>query len=146
MLTLAAISERERMSKHIPTVQAIYEAFGRKDIPAILSRISDDISWDYAPVSTDVPWLQARRGKDGVVAFFQALGTECEHTHFAVKALLGNERLVVALIDLDLTVRRTGRTIREVDEAHVWHFDDRGQVISMRHCADTHAHQLAWTK
>jgi ketosteroid isomerase-like protein len=30
---------------NVATVQSIYEAFGRGDIPAILDRISDDVIW-----------------------------------------------------------------------------------------------------
>ena len=31
----------------------------------------------------------------------------------------------------------SGKRFSEVDEAHLWHFDDRGRVARFRHCADT---------
>jgi ketosteroid isomerase-like protein len=138
------IGERDGMSNNIVTVEAIYAAFGRGDLPAILEKVADDIAWEYQPISTDVPWLQPRRGRDGVSAFFQALGSAVEITRFTVNAVIGHGNLVVGLCDFEGTVRATGRTVREVEEAHVWHFDDRGRAIKFRHCVDTHAHWLAW--
>ena len=32
---------------HIETVQKIYEAFGKGDVPAILGHLSDDADWEY---------------------------------------------------------------------------------------------------
>ena len=39
----------------IETVQQIYQAFGRGDVPAILDHLADDVDWECGPVSTDVP-------------------------------------------------------------------------------------------
>lgn len=50
----------------------------------------------------------------------------------------------MALIDLDATVRATGRRVVEEDEVHIWHFNDAGFVQRFRHRADTHLHHLAW--
>lgn len=125
------------------TVQAIYAAFGRGDVPAILEHIGEDCLWEYQPTTTDVPYLQARRGRGGVAEFLQTLGTEVQVTKFEVTAVLESARIVVALLNVDGTIKKTGKSWREVDEAHVWHFDERGKVVKFRHCADTHAHYLA---
>jgi len=140
----ASISDGERMTKHIATVEGIYAAFGSGNVPAILEHLSDDVAWEYQPISTTVPWLQARRGKEGAVAFFQALGAGLAITKFGVNKILATDQLVVALINLEGAVKATGRAIREVDEVHLWHFDERGRVAKFRHCADTHQHWLAW--
>ena len=34
------------MSEHAETVNAIYEAFGRGDIPSILGRLDPDVRWE----------------------------------------------------------------------------------------------------
>ena len=130
---------------NLTTVQTIYAAFGRGDVPAILEAIGDDCLWEYQPISTEVPYLQRRRGRAGVLEFFQAVGAELQITKFEVKTLLDGGKLVVALIDLDATVKRTGKSFREVDEAHLWYFDERGKVAKFRHCVDTHAHHVAFT-
>ena len=126
---------------HADTVQQIYKAFGRGDIPAILARLSDDVEWEYGVTSTDVPWLQPRRGRAAVPEFFQALQAIDFHT-FRPKAVLEQGAVVVALIDLEATVRATGVRLVEDDEVHIWHFDDTGRVVRFRHRADTH---LQWT-
>lgn len=53
---------------------------------------------------------------------------------------------MVALFDLEVTVKDTGKRIVEQGEAHIWHFDDSGMVIRFRHCADTLQHAMALRK
>lgn len=63
------------MTNHLTTATAIYEAFGRGDIPTILSHMADDIKWeqwaDNTAQQAGVPWLQARHGKAGSSNFFK---------------------------------------------------------------------------
>lgn len=127
---------------NIESVRAIYEAFGRQDVPSILARLSADVSWDAVYGEHEVPWIRARRGPAGVGEFFGTLmGLEFEH--FAVTRVLGDGDMVVALIDLDATVKATGKKIRERGEVHIWRFDDAGKVIAFRHVVDTLQHQRA---
>lgn len=133
---------------YIETVKGIYSAFGRQDIGAIVHAMSDDVVWEYAydaAAHAAVPWLLPRRGKEGVLAFFQALGSGLRIQHFAVNAVLGEGSRVVALIDLDAEVAQTGARVCERDEVHVWHFDPTGKVIRFRHASDTLQHYRAAT-
>lgn len=123
---------------HTGTVQKIYEAFGQGNIPAILECVSPSVEWEYGVNSTDVPWLQPRRGREGVVEFFQALGGALEVTKFQPKVLLEQGNLVVALTDFEATVKATGRQIVEEDDVHIWYFDSDGLVSRFRHRIDTH--------
>ena len=56
------------------TVKAIYEAFGKGNIPFILSCLDENIEWeswtDNTAQKTGVAWLQGRHGKDEVSEFF----------------------------------------------------------------------------
>jgi uncharacterized protein len=124
-------------------VQAIYEAFGRGDVPAILEHMSDDVDWDYGAAANEVPWLARRRGRAGVAKFFESLGG-LSIQRFVPKALLSSENIVVALIDFEGTVKNTGKGIREEDEVHVWHFDASGKVARFRHVVDTAQHAAAY--
>ena len=54
------------------TVKAIYEAFGRGDVTTILDRLDDAVEWETTVPVSDVPWLQARRGKANIVVFKNA--------------------------------------------------------------------------
>jgi ketosteroid isomerase-like protein len=130
---------------HVDTVQQIYEAFGRGDVPAILDRLADGVEWEYGVNSTDVPWLQPRRGRAQVAGFFQDL-TALEFHRFQPKTFLEAGSIVVVLIDLDVTVRSTGGRIVEEDEVHIWHFDAGGRVSRFRHRVDTHEHWAAYKR
>ena len=127
---------------HVKTVQSIYEAFGRGDVPTILGFLADNVEWDYGVTSTNVPWLQPLRGRAEVPRFFQSLA-DLEIQKFVVKHLLESGDLVVALLDLEGTVRSTKRPIVEEDEVHIWHFDGKGKVSRFRHRADTFQHWVA---
>lgn len=128
---------------NIDTVKKIYEAFGRGDIPAILERLSPDVDWDYSQTS-DVPWLTHRRGRDGVAAFFQA-AADLDFRVFAPKEIIGSEdgKIVVALVDVEATVKSSGGSFREEDEIHLFRFGPDGRIARFRHGVDTAKHLAA---
>ena len=126
---------------NLPAVQAIYEAFGRGDVPAILERIADDVDWERNGVDHGVPWLTPGRGKAQVAAFFQSLAAT-EIGKFAPTNMLEGGNQVVAVIDIELTVKATGATIRD-EELHLWTFGPDGKVTAFRHVVDTAQHVAA---
>lgn len=138
-----AIGERGVMSKNVSTIQNIYAAFARGDIPSILEHVADDCIWEYGLAPNDVPWLKARTGRSGAAEFFQTLVTSVDVKAFSVPTIVETEKLVIALVQIEFDVKRTGKTVREDNEVHLWHFDDKGRVIKFRHCVDTLQHQRA---
>ena len=48
------------------TVHTIYEAFGRGDVATIIDKLDDAVEWETTVPVSDVPWLQARRGKANI--------------------------------------------------------------------------------
>lgn len=128
----------------IETVKKIYEAFGRGDFPVILEHLSDDVVWEYGTIDSGVPWLAHRRGRRGAAEFFATLQT-LNITRFEINDIVGGGNVVVGLINIDMTVKATGKTIEERDEVHVWRFDERGRVVRFRHVVDTLAHARALT-
>jgi ketosteroid isomerase-like protein len=128
---------------NLATVRGIYAAFGRRDIPAILETLAEDVVWEYGPVSTDVPGLQPRRGRAEVGKFFEALG-DIDFARLEATAFFESGPTVVVLLQLEAVVRATGRTVTEDDEVHIWHFDAAGQVSRFRHRVDTRQHHLAY--
>lgn len=75
------------MSDPVQTVQTIYAAFGRGDVPTILEQPSPDVRWEYGAGPNEVPWLQPRRGHAGVAEFFAALA-DLKLTAFSPKEFL----------------------------------------------------------
>lgn len=128
---------------NLKTIEEIYTAFGRGDIPAILGRLAEGVEWEYGTAPNGVPWLQPRRGRGEVAAFFESLRL-LDIRKFAPKTLIEGRGVVVALIDVELTVKKTGKPIVEEDEVHLWHFDAEGRVIRFRHRVDTHQHVAAY--
>jgi ketosteroid isomerase-like protein len=129
---------------NIGTVQAMYEAFGRGDVPAILEHIADDVSWEAWEVentaqSAGVPWVQARSGHEGVTEFFREIGEGLEFHDFEPVNLLEGGNQVAATIRIDFTVTATGSRHQD-EEVHLWTFGPDGKVTGMRHYIDTAKH------
>jgi ketosteroid isomerase-like protein len=57
--------------RNTETVQEIYKAFGRGDVPAILDKLDDHVEWETQVPVPGVPWLQSRRGKENIADFFK---------------------------------------------------------------------------
>ena len=91
---------------HIGTVQQLYEAFGKGDVPAILGHLADDVDWEYGGDATGLPWLQARRGPAQVAGFFQDLAA-LDIQRFQPTTFLESGNVVVVLIQLEVVVRAT---------------------------------------
>jgi ketosteroid isomerase-like protein len=127
---------------NLQTVQEIYGAFGKGDVPAILSKLADDVEWD-TDAAGDVPLNKPRRGRDGVGEFFAATQLD-DFTNFSPTTFLESGNVVVALIDVAFTVKATGKSMTQLDEVHIWRFDNEGKVASFRHRVDTHAQHLAF--
>jgi ketosteroid isomerase-like protein len=134
---------REAPMSAVETVQEIYAAFGRGEVPAILERLAPEVEWEYGG-TREVPWLEPRSGREGAKAFFESLAA-IEIRSFAVKRLLADGPLVVALVDIEFTVRATGKRVVEEDEVHLWHLDGAHRVRRFRHRVDTLAHRQALT-
>ena len=136
------------MSQNLPTVQAIYEAFGKGDIPTILSHLADDVNWeswaDNSAQKAGVPWLQSRKGKDGVLAFFQLIGNPevFQIKEFQVLSMMDGGHQIAAEFVIEADILTTGGHFRD-EEVHLWTFNDQGKVVRLRHYTDTHKHMLA---
>jgi ketosteroid isomerase-like protein len=132
----------DNKNDNLASVQSIYAAFGRGDVPAILEHLGEDVAWDYGLADQGIPWLVERKGRAGVVAFFQSLaGFQIQK--FDVKAIVGKADLVLALVEVEGIVASTGRRVSDPAEVHVWHFDERGKVRRFRHAVDTLQHYKA---
>jgi uncharacterized protein len=134
------------VEENVATVQSIYEAFGRGDIPAILDRLAAGVRWEHWPEGNGagrrgVEWLTERTGADDVGGFFESLQALEFHRFEPVGFLTGPDQ-VAALIEVDLSVRATGLRFRDT-ESHLWTFDAEGKVVEFRHFVDTAKHAEA---
>ena len=131
---------------NLPTVQAIYEAFGKQDMPALLSHMDEAVQWeawaDNHAQKAGVPWLAAKQGTQGVMEFFQTLGSLTVLKDLQILSLMegGNQVAVEFVIEYD--VPSTGGHVRD-EEIHLWTFNDSGKVVRLRHYTDTAKHIAA---
>jgi ketosteroid isomerase-like protein len=131
------------MTRNLETTQAIYQAFGKGDVPFILEKVSDHVKWESwadneAVKSGKVPYLKTRSGKAGVGEFFASL-VAVEMHDFQVHGFMEGGNQVVASVTIEFTVKSTGKRLRD-EELHLWTYDDAGQVIALRHYVDTAKH------
>jgi ketosteroid isomerase-like protein len=128
----------------LETVQTIYAAFGRGDVPAIIDLVADDVEWeswgDNSAQKAGVPWMRTRRGKAGVGEFFQLVGQFTIHD-FLVLSIMAGDRQVAAEFVIDATPPN-GRRYRD-EEMHLWTFGTDGRVTRLRHYTDTAKHIAA---
>ena len=125
------------------TVRAIYEAFGKGDVNAIVERLAPDVQWECDRAPNDVPWLQPLRGRHEVPKFFAALAEHVELRKFEPKLILGSGDTVLALFDYEGYSRRTGKAVGESQAAHIWHFDSAGRVKSYKNAVDSYGSSQA---
>ncbi|HEY2196083.1 MAG TPA: nuclear transport factor 2 family protein [Actinomycetospora sp.] len=125
---------------HTDTVNAIYEAFGRGDMPGMFEYLADDVTWNHqrpghSGQSAGLELARARTGKAEVPGFFAAVA-ELDIAEFTLVTMLENAEQVVALVDIDYTVRATGRRVVDT-EVHLFTFGADGRVVAFRDFVDT---------
>src|SRR3954463_4435618 len=132
------------MSDHVQTVQAIYEAFGRGDVPAILERLAPDVAWEAWPDNFAQrgggPYPPPRPGRGEAAGFFAELAGMTV-LDFAVLDIIGSGRQLVAEVRASFALPNQGRFADE--ELHLWTFDASGRVSRFRHYCDTAKHLAA---
>jgi uncharacterized protein len=131
----------------VETVQQIYQAFGRGDIPAILATLAEDVAWeswaDNSAQKAGVPWLAPRTGKAGALAFFE-LAAKFQVHDLQLLSIMGNDRQVAAEFVFEATPPG-GYRYRD-EELHLWTFNADGKVGRFRHYVDTAKHIAAARK
>ncbi|HEV8552461.1 MAG TPA: nuclear transport factor 2 family protein [Casimicrobiaceae bacterium] len=60
------------MGTSTAVVQQAYEAFGRRDVPAILELVADEVDWEFVG-SAGLPYAGRRRNRNEVRDFFAAI-------------------------------------------------------------------------
>jgi uncharacterized protein len=126
----------------VESVQAIYEAFGRGDVPGILDRLADDVAWDHDAPGYGVPIYEPGTGKEHAARFFELLG-DLEISRFEPTNFLSDADQVAVPINIEATVKATGRTVKTL-EIHLWTFGPDGKVSRFFHAVDRHAFVLAY--
>lgn len=127
---------------HAQAVNAIYAAFGRGDVPAILEHLAEDVAWDQDGPGYGIPLFEPGSGKAHVEKFLAAT-QGLEFLRFDVTNLLAGGDQVAAVINLRVKVKATGKLV-DVLEIHLWTFGADGKAARFAHVVDRHAFALAY--
>jgi hypothetical protein len=132
---------------NLPTVHAIYQAFGAGDGATFLSYLADDVEWEQWPdnraATAGVPWLQPYSGREAVGGFLAA-ASQMEIVDLQILNMMegGNEVAVSFILEAKLP-HCDGRSYRD-EEIHLWTFNAAGKVSRLRHYVDTAKHIQAF--
>lgn len=126
------------------TIQTIYAAFGRGDIPAILSVLAEDVDWNHQHLaSKECPWNADFSGKSNVPKYFAAIAEHLDVTVLNPHGYLTSSDRVAVLLRIESKTKRNGRVVAN-DVVHLWTFDTAGQVIRYQQFNDTAQELAAW--
>ena len=121
---------------NVQTVQQIYAAFGRGDIPAVLAALSDEIEWQVTG-PREVSYAGARRGKPQVIEFFTVLAQTVDVERFEPQEFIAQDYTVAVIGVERLKIKATGRV---AENRWVMVFTLReGRVVRFREYDDTAA-------
>ena len=126
------MSEQE----NVQVVQAMYAAFKRGDVPAVLDRLAEDIEWRIAGPS-ELPYAGLHRGRDEVAKFFETFAQASEFEVFEPQEYFSRGDKVVVLGHERQRVKATGRVV-ETEWAMVFTLR-AGTIARFHNFVDTHA-------
>jgi uncharacterized protein len=121
---------------NLRTVEAVYAAFGRGDLGALLNTLGEDVVWEH-PGPADIPWAGERRGRDEVAQFFIAVNQHLEVEQFAPRSFVtrGDE---VIVLGYERMRTRIGGRVYGTHWVHAFTVRD-GRITGFREYTDTSA-------
>ena len=121
---------------NIETIQQLYQAFAKRDIPAILQMLSDDVSWGE-PLNPFNPSGGTRHGHSGFLEWLDIGRQSEEILELQPTKFLVDDDSVAVVGHTKCLARPTGR-VYETDFVHLVTF--RGaKVIRFQEFFDTYA-------
>ncbi|MFN8390257.1 MAG: nuclear transport factor 2 family protein [Bdellovibrionota bacterium] len=115
--------------QNVTVVQKIYEAFGRGDLPGLLSFLSADIDWELIG-PREVPYFNRFQGHEEVQRCFALMAENGEYEEFAVDEMISAERSVIVLGRERKKFAASGRSYT-ARWCHIFDFAD-GKVLKFR--------------
>ena len=123
--------------QNIGVVQSGYAAFGRGDIPGLLSLLDANVEWT-TPGAADLPTAGTRRGPAAVGDFFRALSELIDFEQFEPQSFLADgDRVVVLGIDRYKVKGGSGKSLSEA-WCHVFTIRN-GKIAAFQEYIDTAA-------
>ena len=123
-------------AQNTKVVQDSYAAFLRRDIPALLELMSDDIQWEpVIGAGRHVPFAGQRAGKSQVAEFFRLVSETEDFEQFEPREFVAQGDKVVTLGHYRAVTKSTGKRF-ESDFVMVFTLRD-GKVIKFQEFTDS---------
>jgi len=120
------------------TIETIFAAFGRGDIPGILAHVAPDCVWRQPKA---LPWGGEHRGHEGVQTFFARLDAASETTLWEVDEIFEHGENVFAFGRHGARGRKTGKSevsewafrfkVRNGKVAYYAGYPDSAEIVSV---------------
>jgi hypothetical protein len=123
------------MTTNRERVHALYEAFSRGDVPAVLSCFDPQIQWREAEsfrYADRNPYIGPQAVAEGV---FLRIASDVDHFSVTPERLADAGDIVLSEGRYRGTVKATAKAV-DVQFAHVWRFRD-GKVVEFQQYTDT---------
>ena len=134
----------ETLVRYGQTVNKMFEAFNKADIPFIVAQLNTDVIWESMG-EPDIPYAGIYHGKNDVKQFFQKLNDQVDWKEFVAEHILENGQLVIATGYCKGTARKTKKLLSSI-WSMIIEFNEEGKVVHFRDCFDTNALAKAFTK
>jgi len=122
-------------AENVAVVRGIYDAFGKGDIPGVLSKFAKEIEWREAEnfiYADRNPYIGPHAILEGV---FMRIGSEWNGFAVTPDSILDAGDQVVALGTYSGTYKKTGKSVR-AQMVHVWNIVD-GKAVKFQQYTDT---------
>ncbi len=129
-------------TNNLAQVKAVYDAFGRGDVRAILDGCSPAIKWHSGGTREDFPVFGPRSGLDGVASFFKDVAENNQFSSFEPRDFLASGDKVVVIGHYDMTQKKTGKPLSS-DWVHIFTFAG-GKCVAWRELNDSAAFYKAY--
>jgi ketosteroid isomerase-like protein len=122
-------------AENLQLVKDGYAAFGRGDLPGLLSLLAEDVVWDMP--GDGLPIAGSYRGRAGVASFFEKLRQQADILEFQPREFLADGDRVLVVGWERMKIKATGRG---ADIDWVMSFTIRnGKIAAFREYTDTKA-------
>jgi uncharacterized protein len=114
------------MADATATVQELYAAFGRGDLPTILSKLADDVVWE-SEAPAIVSFGGIRHGITETRGFFEALARDFSEQKLTIDEYVASGDTVMTIGRYQATTKATGKKV-DSPVAHYWKLRD-GKIV-----------------
>lgn len=136
------MNAQDMETANLAATRAIYDAFGRGDIQAILEGCAPNIEWHSGGTREDFPVFGTRNGLEGVKSFFKDVAENNQFSLFEPREFFTNGDKVVVIGHYTMTQKKTGKPV-DSDWAHIFTFKG-GKCAAWRELNDSTAFYKAY--